>query len=146
MFSTIVVGTDGSETAAESVRRATELASVHGSRLHIVMAYQAVVPSLSPEAREALGERAWEASPGEVAERAVREAAGRAGEAGVDVETHVRTGDAAAALIDVAEEQGAALIVVGSRGLASPARFLLGSVPSKVVHHAPCDVLVVRTT
>ncbi len=145
MFSVIVVGTDGSETAAKAVAMATELAEVHGSRLHVVTAYDAVLPSLSPEARDALGELAWMASPGERAERLGAEAAERAAAAGIEAETHVRAGDPAYALIEVAEAEGADLIVVGSKGLSSPTRFLLGSVPSKVVHHAPCHVLVVRT-
>jgi len=146
MFSEIVVGTDGSETAASAVAMATEMAKVHGSRLHVVTAYEPVLPTLSKEEREALGELAWMASPGELAERLVAEAAERAAAAGVDVETHVQAGDPAHALIDVAEARRADLIVVGNKGLSSPARFLLGSVPSKVVHHAPCHVLVVRTT
>jgi nucleotide-binding universal stress UspA family protein len=86
------------------------------------------------------------ASPGERAERVVADATEQAREEGVQVETHVTVGDAAHALLDVAEHQEADLIVVGNKGLNSPARFLLGSVPSKVVHHAPCHVLVVRTT
>ena len=146
MFSGIVVGTDGSETAAKAVGMAIEMAAVHGSRLHVMTAYEPVLPALSQEERETLGELAWMASPGELAEHLVAEASERAATAGVEVETHVRTGDAAHALIEVAEGQGADLIVVGNKGLSSPARFLLGSVPSKVVHHAPCHVLVVRTT
>jgi nucleotide-binding universal stress UspA family protein len=146
MFSVIVVGTDGSETAAKAVALAIEMAKVHGSRLHVVTAYEPVLPSLSLEEREALGELAFMASPGEQAERLIAQSAEAAGAAGVEVETHVQVGDAAHALIDVAEQRGADLIVVGNKGLSSPARFLLGSVPSKVVHHAPCHVLVVRTT
>jgi nucleotide-binding universal stress UspA family protein len=146
MFSGIVVGTDGSETAAKAVSVATEMAKVHGSRLHMVTAYEPVVPALSQEERDALGELAWMASPGDRAERLVAEAAERAAALGVEVATHVQVGDAAHALIEVAEAQEADLIVVGNKGLSSPARFLLGSVPSKVVHHAPCHVLVVRTS
>jgi nucleotide-binding universal stress UspA family protein len=146
MFSGIVVGTDGSETAAKAVGLATEMARVHGSRLHVVTAYEPVLPVLSQEEREALGELAWMASPGEQAERLVAATAERAAAAGIEVETHVHAGDAAHALIEVAEARAADLIVVGNKGLSSPARFLLGSVPSKVVHHAPCHVLVVRTT
>jgi nucleotide-binding universal stress UspA family protein len=145
MFSGIVVGTDGSETAAKAVGLATEMAKVHSSRLHVVSAYHAVLPALSQEERDTL-ELPWMASPGEQAERFVAEAAEGAVAAGIEVETHVHAGDAAHALIEVAEARAAHLIVVGNKGLGSPARFLLGSVPSKVVHHAPCHVLVVRTT
>jgi nucleotide-binding universal stress UspA family protein len=64
--------------------------------------------------------------------------------AGVDVTTYARQGDPAAALLDVAEERRADLIVVGNKGMTGADRFLLGSVPNKVTHHAPCSVLVIR--
>ncbi len=67
--------------------------------------------------------------------------------AGVEtVETFARQGDAADAIIDIAEEQGCDLIVVGNKGMTGAKRFLLGSVPNKISHHAPCSVLIVRTT
>jgi nucleotide-binding universal stress UspA family protein len=61
------------------------------------------------------------------------------------VDTYARQGDAADAILDVAEEQRVDLIVVGNRGMTGAKRFLLGSVPNKVSHHAPCSVLIVRT-
>ena len=64
----------------------------------------------------------------------------------VDVITHPREGEAADAILDVAEEQRADLIVVGNKGMTGAKRFLLGSVPNKVSHHAPCSVLIIRTT
>ncbi|WP_309233282.1 universal stress protein [Conexibacter sp. W3-3-2] len=57
-----------------------------------------------------------------------------------------REGEAADAILRIADEQGADLIVVGNKGMTGAARFLLGSVPNKITHHAPCNVLVVRTT
>ncbi len=63
-----------------------------------------------------------------------------------EVETFARQGDPADAIIDVAEEQGSDLIIVGNRGMTGAKRFLLGSVPNKVSHHAPCSVLIVRTS
>ena len=57
-----------------------------------------------------------------------------------------RLGDPADAILDVAEEQGADLIVIGNKGMTGAKRFLLGSVPNKVSHHAPCSVLIIRTT
>ena len=63
-----------------------------------------------------------------------------------EVETFARQGDAADAIVDVAEEQRCDLIVVGNKGMTGAKRFLLGSVPNKVSHHAPCSVLIVRTT
>ncbi len=65
---------------------------------------------------------------------------------GIDVETMSREGDPADAILDVAEETGAELIVVGNKGMTGAKRFLLGSVPNKVSHHAPCSVLIIRTT
>ena len=62
------------------------------------------------------------------------------------VTTHAREGDPADAILDVAEETGAGLVVVGNKGMTGASRFLLGSVPNKVSHHAPCGVYIVRTT
>ena len=66
-------------------------------------------------------------------------------EAGVGP-TLPRQGDPADAILDVAEELEADLIVVGNKGMTGAKRFLLGSVPNKVSHHAPCSVLIIRTT
>ena len=67
-------------------------------------------------------------------------------EEGVAVSTYARQGDPADAILDVAEEQHADLIVVGNKGMTGAKRFLLGSVPNKVSHHAPCTVMIIRTT
>ena len=81
------------------------------------------------------------------ARAARRGASARRHGAGVPaVETFARQGDAADAILDVAEEQRADLIVVGNKGMTGAKRFLLGSVPNKISHHAPCSVLIVRTT
>ena len=61
------------------------------------------------------------------------------------VETHSRPADAATALIDVAEEVGADLLVIGNRGMSGARRFILGSVPNKISHHSPCSLLIVDT-
>jgi nucleotide-binding universal stress UspA family protein len=67
-------------------------------------------------------------------------------EAGVSVNVYPRQGDPADAILDVAEEREADLIVVGNKGMTGAKRFLLGSVPNKVSHHAPCSVMIIRTT
>jgi nucleotide-binding universal stress UspA family protein len=147
MFETILVGTDGSESAAAALRRAVELAAVLNASLQIVSAYEPVSASLMRAGR--LGDR--DDMPGAVNLReevlGLLEAAARqARDAGIDdVETFARVGDAADAIIDVAEEQRCDLIVVGNKGMTGATRFLLGSVPNKVSHHAPCSVLIVRT-
>ena len=77
---------------------------------------------------------------------ALRDAAEEAQDAGVPTETYARQGDPADAILDVAEERGSDLIVVGNKGMTGAKRFLLGSVPNKVSHHAPCSVLIIRTS
>jgi nucleotide-binding universal stress UspA family protein len=64
---------------------------------------------------------------------------------GVEAEQHARKGDPADAIIELAEELGIDLIVMGNKGLSGARRFLLGSIPDKVSHHAPCSVLIVYT-
>jgi nucleotide-binding universal stress UspA family protein len=85
-------------------------------------------------------------NPREDVEATLREAAETVEQAGVSVNTYAREGDPADAILDVAEERGADLIVVGNKGMTGAKRFLLGSVPNKVSHHAPCSVLIIRTT
>ena len=148
MFSRIVVGTDGSETAAEAVRQATELAKLSGARLDIVSAFEPVPQRrVKAEAREAPGDVQYEISPREDVNLILDAATGEAKKAGIEeVQTHAREGEPADAILDVAEEINADLIVVGNKGMTGARRFLLGSVPNKVSHHAPCSVIIVRTT
>jgi nucleotide-binding universal stress UspA family protein len=147
LFKRIVVGTDGSETAAEAVRQATELAKTTGARLDLVSAYEPVPQDrLREEASEVPGDVAHGVGPREDVNATLDAAAGVARESGVEVDTYPREGDPADAILDVAEEQGADLIVVGNKGMTGAKRFLLGSVPNKVSHHAPCGVYIVRTT
>jgi nucleotide-binding universal stress UspA family protein len=146
VFATIVVGTDGSETASEAVRQAVELAARLGARLAIVTAYEPVPAArLREEAREVPADLEWAINPREDVDATLREAAEASRAGGVETETYARQGDPADAILDVAEEQGADLIVVGNKGMTGARRFLLGSVPNRVSHHAPCSVLIVRT-
>jgi nucleotide-binding universal stress UspA family protein len=85
-------------------------------------------------------------NPREDVEATLEEAAEEAREAGLEVESHARQGDPADAILDVAEEQHADLIIVGNKGMTGAKRFLLGSVPNKVSHHAPSSVLIIRTS
>jgi nucleotide-binding universal stress UspA family protein len=144
---TIVVGTDGSATAAAAVDRAVELAKGQGARLHIVTAYN---PKLGWEeersARQLTESMRWQASPGEVAERTARSAAQAGTAAGVAVECHTAPGDPADVLVQTARSVGADLLVVGNRGMRGTGRMVMPSVPNRVSHHAGCDVLIVDTT
>jgi nucleotide-binding universal stress UspA family protein len=147
MFSTIVVGTDGSDTATQAVREAVDLAKALGARLELVSAY-APVPEqrLRAERREAPEDIQWAINPREEVDVSLERAAEIGRDAGVAVNKHARQGDPADAILDVAEEQNADLVIVGNKGMTGAKRFLLGSVPNKVSHHAPCSVLIVRTT
>ena len=87
----------------------------------------------------------WAVNPREDVDATLEAAAELAREGGVAVNVYPRQGDPADAILDVAEEQGADLIVVGNKGMTGAKRFLLGSVPNKVSHHAPCSVLIIRT-
>ena len=147
MFERVVVGTDGSETAAEAVRQATELARLSGARLDVVSAFEPVPSSrLREEGGEIPGDVAHAVGPREDVNAVLEAATASAAQAGVEVETHAREGDPADAILDVAEEVNATVIVVGNKGMTGARRFLLGSVPNKISHHAPCSVLIIRTT
>jgi len=147
MFTSIVVGTDGSDTAGKAVQAATDLARQVGASLSVVSAYEPVSNQrLREEKREVPKDLEWMVNPREDVEATLKEAAEQIQETGVKVETFAREGDAADAILDVAEETHADLIVVGNKGMTGTKRFLLGSVPNKVSHHAPCSVLIIRTT
>jgi nucleotide-binding universal stress UspA family protein len=148
MYRSIVVGTDGSDTAKEAVRQAAELAKALGSNVLLVSAYEPVPESrLQQERTEVPSDVSWMVNPREDVQAVLDEEADRVKSTGVpDVETYAREGDPADAILDVAEEKNADLIVVGNKGMTGARRFLLGSVPNKVSHHAPCNVMIVRTT
>jgi nucleotide-binding universal stress UspA family protein len=148
MYGSIVVGTDGSDTAKEAVRQAAELAKAMGAQVLLVSAYEPVPESrLRHERNEVPDDVSWMVNPREDVQAVLDDEAERITEAGVaEVETFAREGDPADAILDVAEEKNADLIVVGNKGMTGARRFLLGSVPNKVSHHAPCNVMIVRTT
>jgi nucleotide-binding universal stress UspA family protein len=147
MFGSIVVGTDGSETAQEAVKQATELASTVGAKVYLVSAYEPVPDGrLRDERQEVPEDLQWMVNPREDVESTLKDGAEKVESAGVETETFAREGDPADAILDVAEEKGADLIVVGNKGMTGAKRFLLGSVPNKVSHHAPCSVMIIRTT
>ncbi|MGA8362942.1 MAG: universal stress protein [Solirubrobacteraceae bacterium] len=147
MFKSIVVGTDGSGTAGEAVRQAVDLARTVGAKLELVSAYEPVpAQRLREERRDAPEDLQWAITPREDVDATLEAAAAVARDAGVDVTVYPRQGDPADAILDVAEERDADLIVVGNKGMTGAKRFLLGSVPNKVSHHAPCSVLIIRTT
>ncbi len=147
MFDRIVVGTDGSDTAAEAVRTAIALAKLSKAKLEIVSAYEPVPEQrLREESTGISGDVAHSVNPREDVQIVLGNAAAEAKKAKVEVVTHPREGDPADAILDVAEEHKADLVMVGNRGMTGAKRFLLGSVPNKISHHAPCDVWIVKTS
>ena len=147
MFSRIVVGTDGSETAAEAVRQAREIAKLAGATLSLVSAYSPVPErKVKDRQREAPADIQYEIGPREDVNLILDTAAAEARKEGLEVQTHPVEGDPGEAILNVAEETDADLIVVGNKGMTGARRFLLGSVPNNISHHAPCSVMIVRTT
>ena len=147
MFKSIVVGTDGSDTATQAVRQAVDLARSLEAKLELVSAYEPVsAQRLSEERRQAPEDLQWAINPREDVDATLEQAAELARQAGVAVDVYPRQGDPADAVLDVAEEREADLIIVGNKGMTGAKRFLLGSVPNKISHHAPCSVLIIRTT
>lgn len=146
MFKSIVVGTDGSSTAREAVLAALEIARAIEGRLEIVCAYEPSPTAALREQRSGeLLDPQWEVNLREEVDATLAEAIELARSAGVRASAYARAGDPADAILDVAEELSADLIIVGNKGVTGASRFLLGSVPNKVSHHAPCSVLIIRT-
>lgn len=138
----IVVGTDGSETAAVAVEAAISLAKTFAQPLHVVCAYHVPIAAdglaLSAGVSPTAMDDSW-------VEDVLRDAATKISAADVEVFTHAQVGNAAEAILDVADDVKADLIVVGNRGIGAKKRFILGNVPSRVVHHATCSTFIVNT-
>jgi nucleotide-binding universal stress UspA family protein len=141
VIKSIVVGTDGSPTAECAVDRAGELAKPFGARVHIVSAYDA--SGVKVGGGGGVAERM--VGPGTTVDSVLERAMGMVRVKGVEVETYARKGDAADALLEVADEVDADLILVGNKGMRGAKR-LLGSVPNKLTHQATRDVLITHTT
>jgi nucleotide-binding universal stress UspA family protein len=149
MYHAIVVGTDGSDTANLAVHEATKLASLTGATLHVVNVAHVRAPGvIAFAASGGVSEIAAADKNKEIAaesRRILKQAATEARRLGVDVKLRAVTGEPADALIAVAEDVGADLLVVGNRGMTG-ARRVLGSVPNTISHHCPCHLLIVDTT
>ncbi len=124
MYSKVLVGSDGSRTAAKAVDRAVEVAEAAGATLTVLTA----------------------GHPTKAATVTEQELARHAGR-GVPIDALTVDDDPVAALVDTASKGGYDLLVVGNRGMTGVTRFLrLGSVPNKVTHQLPCSLLIVKTT
>ena len=143
MGDSIVVGTDGSETAKQAVSEAVRLAKALSAPVHVVSAYQPMHARVSGAPEGAA--KVWQPLPDDEVERILAEAVAGVRMAGLEVTSHAVRKDPADALIAVADEVGASMIVVGSKGMHGARRLALGNVPNKVSHHARCNVLIVAT-
>jgi nucleotide-binding universal stress UspA family protein len=153
VYGSIVVGTDFSETAAQAVQQAAEIAKAFGAKLHIVTAFKpAMTTSIAASSLEAMaagGAEFLAEADSKIADEVdsmLGQMAKKLAADGVSVKTYGCAGEPADALIDVAETAKADLIVVGNRGMGGVKRFVLGSVPNKISHHAQCSVLIVHTS
>lgn len=150
-YTSVVVGTDGSDLAGPTVGRAAAVAAAHGAKLTVVCAFSEVgarddarnVGSLIGEART--GPRSGQVSGREAAAQVLSEAVRIAHEReGIDVATVLMDGDPAAALLAAVDTRSADLLIVGASHDLSLSERLLGTVAAEVVRKAPCDVLIVR--
>ena len=123
MYQRILVGTDGSKTAAKAVDRAVQVAASSSATLTILSVGK---PDRGAQVVQAEAER-------------------HAG-SGVDIETKVVDGEPVAGLVAEAASGRFDLLVMGNKGMTGLTRFLRGSVPNKVAHHLPCNLLIVKTT
>ncbi len=144
MDDSIVVGTDGSDTAAQAVKEAVRLAKALGGEVHVVSAFEPLRGAHVTGA-PAGAAKVWAPLPDDQVEAILSQAAAGVRLADVPVTTHAVREDPADALISVAEKVGATMIVVGSKGMHGARRLALGNVPNKVSHRAQCNVLIVAT-
>ena len=147
MYTTIVVGTDGSATATRAVHRAAAIAGGLGAELHLVTAHKPTSTAVAgAEAGFAGIHRAeWGAELRADLTANLQDLINELAAGGLKTSGRVVDGHPVAALLDAAKDLGAGLIVVGNKGMKG-ARRMLGSVPNDVAHKAECDVLIVNTT
>jgi len=143
MYKAIVVGTDGSDRATAAVGKALTLAKMVGARLHVVHAVRPAV--IGTEFVDPSGEVMTQHDMRQRGARICAEVVTKAKGEGVSADAYNVDGDPAEALIRVAQDVDADLVVLGNRGMSGAKRLVLGSVPNKVSHRCPCSVLIVNT-
>jgi nucleotide-binding universal stress UspA family protein len=143
---TIVAGADLSQPSEQAINRAAALAQLHGAKLVLVSAHadDAPIDSVDNDMLQQLGEVS--AAMRDEVSKHLAVLLDSIKQRGVDVELASPTGPPGEVLAQIAKDKGAELIVVGTHGHTGISRFLLGSVATSVLRHAPCDVLVVRGT
>jgi nucleotide-binding universal stress UspA family protein len=145
-YTTVLVGTDGSDSSYRAVDRAAQIARDSAATLVIVCAYHPASERAVAKASDVLGDAAYQVVGSTPAEDTLRSAAARAAKAGAtDVVTKAVDGEPVKALLHAIARHNADLLVVGNRGLNTIAGRILGSVPSDVSRQASTDVLIVHT-
>jgi nucleotide-binding universal stress UspA family protein len=140
----IVVGTDGSETARMALEEAVRLAKALGVELHVVSAFKPLRGAKISGAAEGAA-KVWAPLPDSQVEATLSEAAALVRARDVKVTTHAVRRDPVEALLEVAGEVEAGMVVVGSKGMHGATRLTLGNVPNHLSHKARCNVLIVAT-
>jgi nucleotide-binding universal stress UspA family protein len=144
MDDAIVVGTDGSETAKQAVTEAVRLAKALGAPVHVVSAFEPLRGAKISGAPDGAA-KVWAPHPDDAVESILSQATAGVRMAGVEVTPHAVQSEPADALLQVADEVKASMIVVGGKGMHGARRLALGNVPNKVSHRARCNVLIVAT-
>ena len=162
-YQKILVGTDGSDTATRAVEMSASLAAALGIKPVVVCAYEPPSEEELDRARsdpndpiaqwksgrtqrETPDEFRWRIAAASQAEDILERAASHAAKAGAEAEVRALKGNPAETLISLAERENFDLVVVGSVGMTGAKRFKLGNVPHRISHHAPTDVLILRTS
>ena len=144
-YRTVVVGTDGSDSSLRAVDRAGTIAAQSGAKVYVASAY--FPQHDDPRAADVLKGESYKTTGAAPIYAILKEAHERATAAGAkDVEERPIVGAPVDALVELAEEVGADLLVVGNVGLSTITGRLLGSVPANVSRKAKTDVLIVHTT
>jgi nucleotide-binding universal stress UspA family protein len=148
-YDAVVVGTDGSARSFRAVRRAGLYAAALDVELVVAMAFHRPDESeVGPASERAESPQVSVVASGyRAAVDAAHDAASLARDAApkVRLDTVAVEGEASEALIELAASRGDALLIVGNQGMTGSKRFLLGSVPNKISHHAASDVLITLT-
>ncbi len=141
----VLLATDGSEEARLAAQTAADLAQRTGSELHLVHVGGVVTHGAGSGVQVGPLPGVHQDELDSQAERLLGAEVERMKSSGIEVaQAHLRRGRADEEVIVLAEEMGADLIAVGSKGLGGVRRALMGSVSNSVVRHAHCPVLVVR--
>ena len=140
----VVVGTDGSDSSFRAVDKAAQIA---GSDAKLLIASAYLPQHEDTRAADALGQESYKVSGTAPIYAILQDAKERAHAAGAkNVEERPIVGAPVDALVKLAEDEKADLLVVGNVGLSTIAGRLLGSVPANVSRRAKVDVLIVHTT